>query len=43
MMAQKITSFQRFLLKNWIFQFIRFLVLNVKILFVVAKGHGGTR
>jgi len=42
-MATKITKMQRFMMKNWIVQFFRFLILNVKILFVVAKGHGGTR
>lgn len=42
-MAQKITKWQRFMLKNWIIQFLRFLYLNIKILFVVSKGHGGTR
>ncbi len=42
-MAEKITKTQRFMMKNWIVQFFRFLYLNIKILFVVAKGHGGTR
>lgn len=42
-MAQKISKTQKFMMKNWIVQFIRFIYLNIKILFVVAKGHGGTR
>lgn len=32
-----------FLAKNVLFQAYRFLVLNFKILVVMAKGHGGTR
>jgi hypothetical protein len=28
---------------NPFFQFFRFLILNVKIIRVVALGHGGTR
>jgi len=42
-MAQKISKTQKFMMKNWIIQFFRFIYLNIKILFVVAKGHGGTR
>jgi hypothetical protein len=42
-MAQKITKWQRFMMNNWIIQFFRFLYLNIKIMVIVAKGHGGTR
>lgn len=39
----KITKFQRFIMKNPIVQFFRFIYLSLKIMFVVALGHGGTR
>jgi hypothetical protein len=42
-MAQKITKFQRFMMRNPFVQFFKFIYLNVKILSVVAAGHGGTR
>jgi hypothetical protein len=42
-MAKKFSSTQKFLMRNPIFQFIRFVVLSLKILIVVAGGHGGTR
>lgn len=39
----KITKFQRFMMMNPIVQFVRFVVLSLKIMVVVAGGHGGTR
>lgn len=42
-MAKKITRFQKFVMHNPFLQFFMFLFLNVKILYVVALGHGGTR
>jgi hypothetical protein len=39
----KITSTQRFIMMNPIIQFIRLIVLSIKIMIVVAGGHGGTR
>jgi len=42
-MAKKITRFQKFIMHNPFIQFFKFLYLNVKILNVVAMGHGGTR
>lgn len=39
----KISRFQRFIMKNPIIQFFNFIFLSVKIMFVVALGHGGTR
>ncbi len=42
-MAKKITNFQRFMMRNPIVQFFVFIYLNIKILIVVAAGHGGTR
>jgi hypothetical protein len=30
-------------MRNPIIQFIRFIILNVKIIGIVTKGHGGTR
>ncbi|MCT4581754.1 MAG: hypothetical protein N4A35_10080 [Flavobacteriales bacterium] len=42
-MARKITSFQRFMMHNPLIQLFKFFYLNIKILIVVAAGHGGTR
>lgn len=42
-MVKKITRFQKFVMHNPFIQFFMFLYLNVKILYVVALGHGGTR
>jgi hypothetical protein len=42
-MAQRISSYRRFMMQNPFVQFFKFLILNVKILIVVAGGHGGTR
>ncbi|MGA0075094.1 MAG: hypothetical protein ACO3G5_07750 [Flavobacteriaceae bacterium] len=39
----KITTTQRFLMMNPFIQFIRLIVLSIKIMLVVAGGHGGTR
>ena len=42
-MIKKITRFQKFVMYNPFIQFFVFLFLNIKILSVVAFGHGGTR
>jgi hypothetical protein len=42
-MAKKITRFQKFMMHNPLIQFFMFLYLNIKIISVVAFGHGGTR
>lgn len=42
-MAKKITRFHKFVMHNPIIQFFKFIYLNLKILNVVAMGHGGTR
>ncbi|MDP4656845.1 MAG: hypothetical protein NWS90_06715 [Algoriphagus sp.] len=39
----KITTTQRFMMMNPVIQLIRLLVLSIKIMIVVAGGHGGTR
>jgi len=39
----KISRFQRFVMKNPIIQFFKFVFLSLKIMFVVSLGHGGTR
>jgi len=44
MAAYKMSKFQRFLLlRCLIFNIIMFTLFNFKMLFLVAKGHGGTR
>ncbi len=42
-MKTKITKAQRFRMQNPIIQFFRFIYLNLKIMKIVAGGHGGTR
>jgi len=42
-MAKKFTRYQQFIMRNPIIQFFKFIYLNIKILIVVAAGHGGTR
>ena len=42
-MTQRISKSQHFRMQNPILQFFKFLYLNVKILMIVAGGHGGTR
>jgi len=43
MSKNKITGFQKFMMHCVIVQFFKFISYNIKILKVVAKGHGGTR
>lgn len=42
-MTPQITKSMKSKMQNPFLQFFRFLILNVKILRVVALGHGGTR
>jgi hypothetical protein len=42
-MAQRISAKMKSKMQNPFYQFFRFLILNIKILRVVALGHGGTR
>lgn len=42
-MTPKITNFQRFVMMNPIIQFFKLIYLSLKVLIVVAGGHGGTR
>lgn len=42
-MTQRISKHQRFIMGNPIIQFFRFIYLSLKILVIVAGGHGGTR
>jgi hypothetical protein len=42
-MTQRISAAQRSKMQNPIIQFFKFLYLNIKILKIVAGGHGGTR
>lgn len=38
-----ITRAQKAYMKNPVIQFVRFFYLNIRILGIVAGGHGGTR
>ncbi|HLV70101.1 MAG TPA: hypothetical protein VKY34_05295 [Xanthomarina sp.] len=42
-MTQRISKYQRFKMKNPILQFFKFIYLSIKVLIIVAGGHGGTR
>lgn len=42
-MTQRISNQQKFFMGNPIIQFFRFIYLSLKILVIVAGGHGGTR
>ncbi|WP_255471518.1 MULTISPECIES: hypothetical protein [unclassified Imperialibacter] len=42
-MTQKITKSQKARMQNPIIQFFKYLWLNIKIIRIVALGHGGTR
>ncbi len=42
-MTQRISKSKRFFMMNPIIQFFKFIWLSLKILVIVAGGHGGTR
>ncbi|WP_170234401.1 MULTISPECIES: hypothetical protein [Bizionia] len=42
-MTERISGYQRFKMTNPIIQFFKFIYLSIKIMFIVAGGHGGTR
>ncbi|MFV0572270.1 MAG: hypothetical protein ACK5M1_07565 [Xanthomarina gelatinilytica] len=42
-MTHRISKYQRFKMMNPILQFFKFIYLSIKVLIIVAGGHGGTR
>lgn len=42
-MSERISKWEKFKMQNPILQFVKFLFLNLKIMTIVGKGHGGTR
>ncbi|WP_262707914.1 hypothetical protein [Flagellimonas olearia] len=42
-MTRRISKYKRFMMMNPIVQFFKFIYLSIKVLLVVAGGHGGTR
>jgi hypothetical protein len=42
-MTPKISKSQRFVMMNPVIQFFKFIILSLKVLVIVAGGHGGTR
>ncbi|WP_233357737.1 hypothetical protein [Haloflavibacter putidus] len=42
-MTRRISKTKRFFMMNPIIQFFKFIYLSVKVLLIVAGGHGGTR
>lgn len=42
-MIPQISKWQRFWMRNPVVQAIRFLILSIKVMLIVAGGHGGTR
>ncbi len=41
--TKRISKTKRFFMTNPVIQFFKFIYLSIKIMFVVAGGHGGTR
>ncbi len=42
-MTRRISRMKRFYMMNPIIQFFKFIYLSIKVLVIVAGGHGGTR
>lgn len=42
-MTRRISKYKRFLMMNPVIQFFKFIYLSIKVLVIVAGGHGGTR
>ncbi len=42
-MTHRISKYQRFKMMNPIIQFFKYIYLSIKIMVIVAGGHGGTR
>ncbi len=42
-MTKRISKTKRFFMMNPIIQFFKFIFLSIKVLLIVAGGHGGTR
>lgn len=42
-MAEKLSEFDKFIMRNPVIQFFKFIYLNIKIILIVTRGHGGTR
>ncbi|SFN62725.1 hypothetical protein SAMN04487989_102106 [Bizionia echini] len=42
-MTQRISKYQKFKMMNPIIQFFKYIFLSIKIMVIVAGGHGGTR
>jgi hypothetical protein len=43
MATKRISKTKRFFMMNPIIQFFKFIFLSIKVLLIVAGGHGGTR
>lgn len=43
MATKRISNTKRFFMMNPVIQFFKFIYLSLKIMFIVAGGHGGTR
>ena len=42
-MTKRISPIQRFKMMNPIIQLFKFFILSIKVMVIVAGGHGGTR
>jgi len=42
-MTQRISKYKRFMMMNPIVQSFKFIFLSLKVLIIVAGGHGGAR
>ncbi|MGO2101650.1 hypothetical protein [Psychroflexus halocasei] len=42
-MTRRISKYKRFVMMNPIIQFFKYIYLSLKVMLIVAGGHGGTR
>jgi len=43
MKTTRISKHQKFVMQNHIIQFVKFVYISLKVMLIVAGGHGGTR
>lgn len=43
MNTTRISKWQKFIMQNPIIQFFKFVYISLKVMIIVAGGHGGTR
>jgi len=43
MKTTRISKWQKFVNRNLVIQFVKFIYISLKVMLIVAGGHGGTR